>query len=64
MLGTIKSGARSHAMEIMIAGQNQAVHESFGPGEFFEFDAHNELFVNAEGSDVCLLYTSPSPRDS
>ena len=28
------------------------------------FDADNKVAVNADGSFVCLLYTSPSPRDS
>jgi len=52
MLGTIKSGTRAHAMEIMVAGYGQAVHESFGPGGFFEFDAHQQIFVDADGIDV------------
>ena len=52
MLGTIESGTRAHAIEIMVAGCGQAVHESFGPGGFFEFDAHQQIFVDADGSDV------------
>ncbi len=52
MLGTIIEGTRSHALEIMVAGQDVAVHETFGPGGYFEFDAHKELFVDADGCDV------------
>lgn len=55
MLGTIKSGTRAHAIEIMVSGYGQAVHESFGPGVFFEFDAHKEIFVSQDGHDVTKL---------
>ena len=27
------------------------------------FDAHSRIQVNAGGRSICLLYTSPSPRD-
>ena len=52
MIGEIKTGTRSHAVEIMIAGQNAAVHESFKPGRYFEFDGNKELFVDQDGLDV------------
>lgn len=52
MLGTIRSGTRAHAIEIMVAAGEHAVHESFAPGVFFEFDANKELFVDQSGKNV------------
>jgi len=52
MLGSIIEGTRSAALEIMIGAQSMVVHKSFDIGEYLEFDAHKECFVNESGNDI------------
>ncbi len=52
MLGSIIEGTRSAALDIMIGAQSMVVHKSFCAGEYLEFDAHKECFVNESGTDI------------
>ena len=52
MVGTIESGTKAHALEIMVAGQSMAVHDSFEPGEYFELDAYHQIIVNQDVSKI------------
>jgi len=50
MLGTVIEGTRSAAIDIIVGAQTVAVHKSFGPGQYIEFDAHKGTFVDESGN--------------
>jgi hypothetical protein len=56
MIGTVQEGTRSDAIDMMVAEGALAVHDSFDPGEYFEFDAGRQLFVGDDGSDVTEIF--------
>ena len=41
-----------------------AVDGFIPPNAFMEFQSYNVLVISSEIRTICLLYTSPSPRDS
>ena len=54
----------SNAIAYVEAALNSGLKiDNFGPNISFFFNAHNDLLTEIAKFRVCLLYTSPSPRD-